>query len=65
MKLKKYNFDHHISPFLINNMDSNNLVISNKISFGKKCIYFLKKMKNFQKNIMTFEKSQQHYQKRI
>ena len=36
LKLKKYKFHQHKSLISINNIDINKIVVSNKVSFGKK-----------------------------
>ena len=35
-EIEKYNFQKHESPISIDNIDINKIVISNKVSFGKK-----------------------------
>ena len=35
-KIKNYKFHWHKSPILIDNIDINKIVVSNKVSFGKK-----------------------------
>ena len=35
-EIKKYRFHQHKSPILMDNIDINKSVVSNKISFGKK-----------------------------
>ena len=34
--IEKYKFHQHKNPILINNIDINKIVVSNKVSFGKK-----------------------------
>ena len=34
--IKKHKFHQHNSPISINNIDINKIVVSNKVSFGKK-----------------------------
>ena len=36
MKLKRYKFHQHKSPFLVDNIDINKIAVYNKVSFGKK-----------------------------
>ena len=35
-KIEKFKFHQHKSPFLIDNIDINKIVVSTKVSFGKK-----------------------------
>ena len=35
-EIEKHKFHQHKSSFLIDNIDINNIVVSNKVSFGKK-----------------------------
>ena len=35
-EVEKYKFHQHKSPFLIDNIDINKILVSNKVSFGKK-----------------------------
>ena len=35
-EIEKHKFHQHKSSFLIDNIDINNTVVSNKVSFGKK-----------------------------
>ena len=35
-EIEKYKFHQHKNPILINNIDINKIVVSNKVSFGKK-----------------------------
>ena len=35
-EVEKYKFRQHKSPFLIDNIDINKILVSNKVSFGKK-----------------------------
>ena len=35
-EIEKYKFHQHKVPILINNIDINRIVVSNKVSFGKK-----------------------------
>ena len=35
-EIKKHTFHQHNSPISINNIDINKIVVSNKVSFGKK-----------------------------
>ena len=34
-QIEKYNFQQYKSPFLMDNIDVNKIVLSNKISFGR------------------------------
>ena len=34
-EIEKHKFPQHKSPFLIDNIDTNKIVVSNKVSFGK------------------------------
>ena len=36
IEIGKYKFPQHKSPFLIDNIDINEIVVSNKVSFGEK-----------------------------
>ena len=46
-EIEKYNFHQHKSPILINNIDINNIVVSNRVSFGKKDFKYFIGYKDF------------------
>ena len=65
--IEKHKLHQYKSPFLIDNIDTNKIIVSNKASFGKKGfkyfiankiskIYHISKMMNCQKNTIKFWK---------
>ena len=49
-EIEKYKFHQHKNPFSINNIDINKIVVSNKVSFGKKDLKYFIGYKNAKRN---------------
>ena len=62
-EIEKYKFHQYKSPISIDNIDVNKIVVSNKISFGKKNFKY-KRLKICKKNILKFAKKSATFTKK-